>query len=50
MDCKKEIAIVHNGIVENYSSLKKILISEGHKIVSETDSEIIAHIIEKFHQ
>jgi glucosamine--fructose-6-phosphate aminotransferase (isomerizing) len=50
LDCKKEIAIVHNGIVENYSSLKKILILEGHKIVSETDSEIIAHLIEKFYK
>ncbi|MCK9569262.1 glutamine--fructose-6-phosphate transaminase (isomerizing) [Candidatus Pacearchaeota archaeon] len=48
-DCSKNIAIVHNGIVENFESLKKILESEGHKIISETDSEIIAHLIEKFY-
>ena len=49
LDCKEEIAIVHNGIIENYYSLKKILQEEGHKIISETDSEIIAHLIEKFY-
>ena len=49
-DCKKEIAIVHNGIIENYETLKKILIAEGHEISSETDSEIIAHLIEKFYE
>ncbi len=49
LDCKKEIAIVHNGIIENYRALKKLLKKEGHKIVSETDSEIIAHLVEKFY-
>ncbi len=49
LDCKKEIAIVHNGIIENYQSLKKLLKKEGHKIISDTDSEIIAHLIEKFY-
>lgn len=49
LDCKKCIAIAHNGIIENYSVLKKMLIKEGHKIVSDTDSEIIAHLIEKFY-
>jgi glucosamine--fructose-6-phosphate aminotransferase (isomerizing) len=48
LDCKKEIAIVHNGIIENYASLRKLLIDEGHKIISETDSEVVAHLIEKF--
>ncbi len=48
-DCKNSISIVHNGIIENYSSLKNLLISEGHIIKSETDSEIIAHLIEKFY-
>jgi len=48
-DCKKEIAIVHNGIIENYSSLKEILEKEGHVFVSETDSEVISHLIEKFY-
>jgi glucosamine--fructose-6-phosphate aminotransferase (isomerizing) len=39
--------VVHNGIVENYLSLKKKLIAEGHKFTTETDTEIIAHLIEK---
>ena len=49
LDCKKEIAIVHNGIIENYHTLKELLEKENHKIVSDTDSEIIAHLIEKFY-
>lgn len=49
-DCKGEIAVAHNGIIENYQALKKILIKEGHKFSSETDSEVIAHLIEKFYQ
>ena len=49
MDCKNEIAIVHNGIIENYVPLKELLIKEGHKIISDTDSEILAHLIEKFY-
>lgn len=50
LDCKGDLAIVHNGIIENCYSLKKLLIKEGHKIVSDTDSEIIAHLIEKFYK
>ena len=50
MDCKKQIAIVHNGIIENYASLKKLLLSEGHEFTSGTDSEVIAHLIEKFYK
>ena len=46
-DCTGKIVVVHNGIVENYLSLKKKLISEGHKFTTETDTEIIAHLIEK---
>ncbi len=49
-DCKQQIAIVHNGIVENYLKLKQELIKEGHKFVSETDTEVIAHLIEKFYK
>ncbi len=48
-DCTGKIVVVHNGIVENYLSLKKKLISEGHKFTTETDTEIIAHLIEKHH-
>ena len=47
-DCNGEIVVVHNGIIENYIELKKQLIAEGHKFVTETDTEIIAHLIEKF--
>ncbi|HUA00335.1 MAG TPA: glutamine--fructose-6-phosphate transaminase (isomerizing) [Candidatus Aquilonibacter sp.] len=47
-DCTGEIVVVHNGIIENYIELKKNLIAEGHKFVTETDTEIIAHLIEKF--
>ena len=46
-DCTGRIVVVHNGIVENYLSLKKELTSEGHKFVTETDTEIIAHLIEQ---
>ncbi len=47
-DCAGEIVVVHNGIIENYLELKHQLISEGHKFVTETDTEIIAHLIEKY--
>jgi len=47
-DCKGKIVIVHNGIIENYLSLKKSLKSEGHVFKSETDTEIIAHLVEKY--
>src|ERR1700680_2150860 len=40
------LVVVHNGIVENYLTLKNALIAKGHKFVSETDTEIIAHLIE----
>jgi len=46
-DCTGRIVVVHNGIVENYLSIKKKLIEEGHKFTTETDTEIIAHLIEK---
>ena len=46
-DCTGKIVVVHNGIVENYLALKKKLIEEGHKFSTETDTEVIAHLIEK---
>src|SRR5262249_40957690 len=46
-DCTGKIVVVHNGIVENYLQLKKKLRDEGHKFVTETDTEIIAHLVEK---
>ena len=39
--------VVHNGIIENYVSLKRKLIEEGHKFTTETDTEVIAHLVEK---
>jgi len=50
LDCAGEIALVHNGIIENYAALKAGLIKEGHHFVSQTDTEIIAHLIEKFYK
>lgn len=46
-DCTGKIAIVHNGIIDNYKELKERLISEGHRFASDTDSEVIAHLIEE---
>ena len=47
-DCTGKIAVVHNGIIENFRNLKNKLISEGHKFISETDSEVLAHLFEHF--
>ena len=47
-DCKGEIALVHNGIIENYQSLQNYLEKQGHKFISETDTEILVHLIEEF--
>ena len=46
-DCTGRIVVVHNGIVENYLELKRELTIQGHKFVTETDTEIIAHLIEQ---
>jgi glutamine---fructose-6-phosphate transaminase (isomerizing) len=47
-DCKGNIWLVHNGIIENHKELRESLEKEGHKFVSETDTEVVAHLIEKF--
>jgi glucosamine--fructose-6-phosphate aminotransferase (isomerizing) len=47
-DCTGGIVVVHNGIIENYLDLKRQLIAEGHKFITETDTEVIAHLIEKY--
>ena len=47
-DCTGRIVVVHNGIVENYLTLKKKLIEEGHRFTTETDTEVIAHLVEKY--
>ena len=49
-DCSGKIVVVHNGIIENYVSLKKQLQKEGHKFASETDTEVVAHLIEKYYK
>ncbi len=48
LDCNGNISVVHNGIIENYQQLKNQLIKNGHHFSSETDSEIVAHLIEEF--
>jgi glutamine---fructose-6-phosphate transaminase (isomerizing) len=47
--CTKRIAIVHNGIIENYKELKEELIFLGHIFISDTDSEVIAHLLERYY-
>lgn len=47
LDCTKQIAVLHNGIVENYQDLKEMLLSKKHSFQSETDTEVIAHLIEE---
>ncbi|MEN6326005.1 MAG: glutamine--fructose-6-phosphate transaminase (isomerizing) [Syntrophomonas sp.] len=49
-DCTGRIAVVHNGIIENYATLRKELILEGHDFLSETDTEVMAHLIEKYYE
>lgn len=48
LDCNNQIAVVHNGIIENFQQLKEGLIKKGHKFISETDTEIFPHLIEEF--
>jgi len=48
LDSNGKIAVVHNGIIENYLELKDELINKGHKFLSETDTEVIAHLIEEY--
>ncbi len=50
LDCKLKIAIVHNGIIENYSELKKKLQEKRHNFKSETDTEVIVHLLEEYYQ
>ena len=46
-DCKNELCVVHNGIISNYKELKDMLIKKGHKFKSQTDTEVIPHLIEE---
>jgi glucosamine--fructose-6-phosphate aminotransferase (isomerizing) len=47
LDCSNTFAVVHNGIIENYAGLRAQLISEGHRFASETDTEVLAHLLER---
>jgi glucosamine--fructose-6-phosphate aminotransferase (isomerizing) len=47
-DCRQNIFVVHNGIIENYRELKEKLIQKGHKFISETDTEVLPHLLEHF--
>ena len=47
-DCNNNIYLAHNGIIENYKELKQLLIKEGHKFTSDTDTEVIPHLIEHY--
>jgi glucosamine--fructose-6-phosphate aminotransferase (isomerizing) len=50
LDCTGKFAVVHNGVITNFQELKEQLMSEGHVIASETDTEVIPHLIEKFYK
>jgi len=49
-DCAGNIAVVHNGVIHNFRKLREQLTAEGHNFVSETDTEVIPHLIEKYYQ
>ncbi len=49
LDCRGNIAVVHNGIIENYRSLRELLGRKGHQFSSDTDTEILAHLIEEYY-
>jgi glucosamine--fructose-6-phosphate aminotransferase (isomerizing) len=48
LDCSGQFAVVHNGIIENYAALRTELIGQGHRFKSETDTEVLAHLIERY--
>jgi glucosamine--fructose-6-phosphate aminotransferase (isomerizing) len=50
LDCKGQIAVVHNGIIENFGTLKELLQRKGHKFSTETDTEVLAHLIEEYYE
>ncbi len=49
-DCTGDFIVVHNGIIENYLTIKDSLLEDGHNFETETDTEVIAHLIEKYYQ
>jgi len=49
-DCRQNIFVIHNGIIENYNPLRRELLRKGHAFLSETDTEVLAHLFEEFYQ
>lgn len=49
LDCKKELAVVHNGVIENYLELRSDLTAKGHVFTSQTDTEVLPHLIEEYY-
>jgi len=49
-DCTHKFAVVHNGIIENFAELRERLLASGHRFVSETDTEVLAHLVEEAYQ
>ncbi|MGI2336709.1 MAG: glutamine--fructose-6-phosphate transaminase (isomerizing) [Dehalogenimonas sp.] len=49
LDCSGRIAVVHNGVISNYAKIKQQLTAEGHHFISDTDTEVISHLIEKYY-
>ena len=47
LDCSERVAVVHNGIIENWTELKKELLARGHEFASDTDTEVVAHLLEE---
>ncbi|NLM37322.1 MAG: glutamine--fructose-6-phosphate transaminase (isomerizing) [Firmicutes bacterium] len=50
LDCNQRIAVVHNGIIENYQELREQLQKQGHIFISETDTEVVAHLVEDYYE
>lgn len=50
LDCSGQFAVVHNGIIENYQELRQWLTAEGHRFISETDTEVLSHLIEHYYR
>lgn len=48
IDCTGDIAVIHNGIIENFDALKEVLARKGHKFITQTDTEVLAHLIEEY--
>ncbi len=48
LDCNEEIAVLHNGIIENYQELKEELLKKGHHFTSDTDTEVVPHLLEEY--